>query len=122
MVFYVPAGWPPEVRPPGSEGFQASAVAWLLDILPPGYRERKRVHRYPVGLAIIARHHAEASLEGSREGYRTIRAELSACLPAGEIDVVLAAYRAEGARQAATARAVGLVVQALYRQGFRPPP
>lgn len=36
------------------------------------------------------------------------------------IDAVLAAYGAEGAKLAATARAVELVEQALRQQGFRP--
>jgi hypothetical protein len=113
MVSYVPAGWPPAVHPPGSEDFEASAVAWLLDILPPGYREHERVHRYPAGMAAIARHHAEACVEGARQGYRAIRAELGGRLPAGDVDEVLTAYRAEGARLVTTARGVELVEQAL---------
>lgn len=122
MVFYLPAGWPPAVHPPGSDGFEASAVAWLLDILPRGYREQKRVHRYPVGLAVIARHHAEASVGGARHGYRTIRAELSAWLSSDEIDAVLMIYGTAGKRQVAVARAVVLVEEALRQQGFRPLP
>lgn len=78
MVSYVAAGWPSAVHPPGSEHFEASAVAWLLDVLPAGYREQERVQRYPIGLAVIARHHAEACLDGARQGYRTIRSELHA--------------------------------------------
>jgi hypothetical protein len=114
MVSYVPLGWPPEVHPPESEDFEASAVAWLMGILPPGYREHKRVHRYPAGMAAIARHHAEACLEGARQGYRAIRAELGGRLPAGDVDEVLAAYRAEGARLVTTARGVELVERALH--------
>jgi len=92
-----------------------------LDVLPPGYREQKKVHRYPVGLAVMARHHAEACVEGPRQGYRTIRADLRECLPSGEIDVVLLAiYGKEGRRQVVTARAVALVEQALLEGGFRP--
>jgi hypothetical protein len=108
MVFYVPAGWPSAVRPPDSQGFEASAVTWLLDVLPPGYREQKQVHHYPVGLAVMARNHAVACLDGAREGYRAARAELGGFLPPGEIDAVLAVYRAAGDRQAATAREAGL--------------
>jgi hypothetical protein len=112
MVSYVPVGWPPAVHPPGSEDFEASA-AWLLGILPPGYREHKRVHRYPAGMAAIARHHVEACLESARQGYRAIRAELDGRLPAGDVDEVLAAYRAEGAGLVTTARGVELVERAL---------
>jgi hypothetical protein len=113
MTSYVPAGWPSAVHPPGSDSFEASAVGWLLDVLPPGYREQGRVHRYPVGLAVIARHHAEACVAGARQGYRTIRAELGTCLPADEVDEVLAVYGAEGVRLVTTARAVDLVGRAL---------
>src|SRR5690348_5763939 len=87
----VPAGWPSAVAPPGTQDWETTAVAWLLDILPPGYREHKRVHRYPAGMAAIARHHAEVCVEGARCGYRAIRAELGGRLPAGDVDEVLAA-------------------------------
>jgi hypothetical protein len=50
---------------------------------------------------------------GTRQGYRTIRGELRAFLPAGVIDEVLAAYGAEGARLVTTARSVDLVERAL---------
>jgi hypothetical protein len=105
----------------GSEDREASAVEWLLDVLPPGYREQQRVQRYPVGLAVMARHHTQAcvEVEGARQGYRSIRAELSGCVPSGEIDAVLAICGTEGRRQVVTARAVALVEQALAREGFR---
>jgi hypothetical protein len=93
-----------------------------LNILPPGYRDQNQVHRYPVGLAVIARHHAEASVGGARQGYRVIRAELSAWLSSDEIDAVLAIYGKAGKRQVAVARAAVLVEEALRQQGFSPLP
>lgn len=122
MTSYRPPAWPPAVHPPGSKEFQASAVAWLLDVLPEGYRAHKRVHRYPIGLAVIARHHAEACLDGARDGYRSIRAELRGWLSPSEVEAVLAAYRTAGAKHVATARAVGLVVDALHRDSYQPHP
>ena len=122
MTSYRPPGWPPAVHPPGSEELEASAVAWLLDVLPEGYRAQKRVQRYPIGLAVMARHHGEACLDGAREGYRSIRAELQGWLSPSEVEEVLATYRTVGARHVATARAVGLVVEALHRESFQPPP
>ena len=122
MTSYRPAGWPPAVHPPGTEEFDPSVVAWLLDVLPGGYRAQTRVHRYPIGLAVIARHHAEACLDGARDGYRSIRAELEGLLSPSEVEEVLAVYRTVGASYIATARAVGLVVEALHREGFRPLP
>jgi hypothetical protein len=64
-------------------------------------------------MAAIARHHAQACVEGARQGYRAIRAELGGRLPAGHVDEVLAAYRVEGAKMVTTARGVELVEQAL---------
>jgi hypothetical protein len=78
---YVPAGWTEAVAPPGTDGWEVSAVAWLLDVLPEGYREQQHVHRYPIGLAVMARHHTEACVDGARQGYRTIRADLNGWLP-----------------------------------------
>jgi hypothetical protein len=69
---YVPPGWPEAVRPPGSEDWEASAAAWLLDLIPE-YRLYPTVRRYPVVLAFIARHVLKGAVEGARQGYRTIR-------------------------------------------------
>jgi hypothetical protein len=108
------------VHPPGSEDFESTAVGWLLDVVPPDYRVHGVLRRYPVALATIARYHAKACVEGARQGYRTARTELAGALPPHAIDTVLAAYRKEGARLAATARAVGLVERALRGEVFTP--
>jgi hypothetical protein len=34
MAANLPHAWPDGVRPPGSEEFEESAIAWLLDVLP----------------------------------------------------------------------------------------
>jgi hypothetical protein len=57
---------------------------------------------------------------GAREGYRTARTELGTALPPHALDAVLAAYRAEGRRLVATARAVDLVARALRGEVFTP--
>jgi len=113
MATYTPPGWPAGVHPPGSEEFESTAVGWLLDVVPPDYRLHGVLRRYPVALAAMARYHSRACVEGAREGYRTARTELASALPPHAVDTVLAAYRKEGARLAATARAVGLVERAL---------
>jgi len=109
----LPPGWPAGVHPPGSDLFESTAVAWLLDVAPPDYRLYGVLRRYPVALAALARHHARACVEGARQGYRSARSELGGSLPPHAVEGVLAAYRKEGARLAATARAVGLVERAL---------
>ena len=120
MVTYTPPGWPAGVHPPGSDDFESTAVGWLLDVVPPDYRLHGVLRRYPVALATMARYHSRACVEAAREGYRTARTELADALPPQAIDTVLAAYRKEGARLAATARAVGLVERALRGEVFTP--
>ena len=120
MAEYVPPGWPTGVHPPGSEEFQQTAVAWLLDVVPPDYRLHGVLRRHPVALAALARHHLAACVAGAREGYRTARAELGDRLPPGSLDAVLDAYRTEGTRLVETARAVDLVGRALRGEVFTP--
>jgi hypothetical protein len=117
---YVPPGWPTGVHPPGSEEFEQTAVAWLLDVVPPDYRLHGVLRRHPVALAALARHHLAACVAGAREGYRTARAELGDRLPAGSLDAVLDAYRTEGRRLVETARAVDLVGRTLRGEVFTP--
>lgn len=120
MLTYTPPGWPAGVHPPGSEEFESTAVTWLLDVVPPDYRLHGVLRRHPVALACMARHHTKACVEGARQGYRTARTELTGSLPPHAIDTVLAAYRKEGSRLAATARAVDLVERALRGEVFAP--
>ncbi len=122
MATYMPPGWPAGVHPPGSDDFGSTAVGWLLDVVPPDYRLHGVLRRYPVALAAVARHHTRACVEGARQGYRTARAELAGVLPPHAIDTVLAAYRKEGARLAATARAVSLVERTLRGEDLTPAP
>ena len=108
------------MHPPGSEDFESTAVGWLLDVVPPDYRLHGVLRRYPVALATMARYHSKACVEAARQGYRTARTELAGALPPHAIDTVLAAYRKEGARLAATAEAVELVERALRGEVFTP--
>ncbi len=117
---FVPTGWPDGVHPPGTPGFEQTAVNWLLDVVPPDYRLHGVLVRHPVALATLARHHLAACVEGARQGYRSARAELGSDLPPGGLAAVLAAYQAEGRRLVATARAVDLVGRALRGEKFVP--
>jgi hypothetical protein len=120
MGAYLPQGWPEGVQPPGSQGFEESAVAWLFDVLPPDYRQHLVLRRHPAALASIALHYSLACVEGAREGYRTARAELGVALPPHAVDGVLAAYKTEGFKLAAAARAVELVERAIRGEVFAP--
>jgi hypothetical protein len=121
MVAYLPPGWPTGVHPPGSEEFERTAVAWLLDVVPPDYRMHGVLRRHPVALATLARRHLAACVEGARQGYRTARTELGDVLPVSGLDAVLAAYRSEGSRLVTAARAADLVEQALRGKEFTRP-
>src|SRR6516225_2953122 len=120
MAAYVPPGWPSGVHPPGSEDFERTAQAWLLDVVPPDYRLHGVLRRYPLALAAMAAHHARACVAGAREGYRNARTEVGGALPPHALEALLAAYRAEGRRLVATAEAVDLVARALRGEVFAP--
>jgi hypothetical protein len=120
MATYLPPGWPAGVHPPGNQDFERTAVAWLLDVVPPDYRLYGVLRRHPAALASLARHHLAACVEGARQGYRTARTELGSALPPHGVDAVLAAYRSEGRRLVAAATAVGLVERALRGETFTP--
>ena len=108
------------MHPPGTPGFEQTAVNWLLDVVPPDYRLHGVLVRHPVALATLARHHLAACVEGARQGYRSARAELGDDLPPGGLAAVLSAYQTEGQRLVATARAVDLVGRALRGETFVP--
>ncbi|MGW9280046.1 hypothetical protein ACWGVP_45370, partial [Embleya sp. NPDC055612] len=108
-----PPGWPRGVRPPGDPGWKDTAVAWLLDLCPPGYRNHDVLRKYPVILARMARRHVQAAPAAARDGYGTARLGLRDAIPVHAIDGVLRMYEYEGSHAAATERAVGLVERAL---------
>jgi hypothetical protein len=120
MTVYLPPGWPTGVHPPGSEEFERTAVAWLLDVVPPDYRLHGVLQRHPLALAALARHHLAACVEGARQGYRTARTELGDVLPVSGLDAVLEAYRSEGRHLVTMEHAAGLVERALRGEVFTP--
>src|SRR5215469_4486481 len=120
MTAYVPPGWPSGVHPPGTEDFERTAQAWLLEVVPADYRLHGVLRRYPLALAAMAAHHTKACVAGAREGYRNARTEVGGTLPPHALEALLAAYRAEGRRLVATAQAVDLVARALRGEVFTP--
>ncbi|MFG2088200.1 MULTISPECIES: hypothetical protein [unclassified Spirillospora] len=113
MSTYVPPGWPSQVHPPGTERFEDTAMAWLLELVPPEYRRYGVLRRYPIVLARMARQHVAASVEAAREGFRTARVDLGDAVPPHGVEAVLETYRREGARLVAILEAVELVETAL---------
>ncbi|MFI1386650.1 hypothetical protein [Embleya sp. NPDC020886] len=71
------------------------------------------LRKYPLILARMARQHVCAALAAARHGYGTARAETGRTLPDADLESTLRMYEYEGARAAATDRAVRLVEDAL---------
>ncbi|WP_067458402.1 hypothetical protein [Actinomadura macra] len=113
MSAYVPPGWPAQVHPPGTDRFEDTAMAWLLELVPPEYRRYGVLRRYPIILARMARHHVTASVEAAREGFRTARVDLGDVVPPHGIEAVLETYRREGARLVALLQGIELIETAL---------
>ncbi|WP_433335951.1 hypothetical protein [Spirillospora sp. CA-294931] len=130
MSTYTPPGWPKQVHPPDTERFEDTALAWLLELVPPEYRRYGVLRRYPIALARMARHHVNASVEAAREGFRTARVELGDTVPPHGVEAVLDTYRREGGRLVVLLQAIDLVETALrgqespddpdYRRPFTP--
>lgn len=109
----LPPGWPEAVRPPGTPEWERTAVAWLLDLVPPDYRAYEVLRKQPVLLARFAADHVAAGLEAARKGWRTLRADLADTLPPEVIDAAMMAYEREGTRLAEAERGVQVVAAAL---------
>jgi len=93
--------------------------SWMLSELIPDLRQHV-IRRYPVILAVIARHVATGAVDGARDGYRTARTELGEAVPPHAVDAALTAYRDEGRRLAAAAKAAVLVERALRGEALKP--
>ncbi|MGI5285981.1 hypothetical protein ACQEVF_21970 [Nonomuraea polychroma] len=115
---YLPPEWPAEVRPPSVPDWETSAVAWLLDAVPPEYRAYEVLRRHPVALASMARHHVAAAIEGARAGYRAAAVDLKGHLAPHVIEAVLDTYREEGPRLVRLSRSIAAVEAALRGDMF----
>ena len=113
MSAYVPPGWPAGVHPPGTERFEDTAVAWLLEHVPAEYRRYGVLRRYPAALSRMAHQHVSAAVEAARAGFRTARTDLADVLPPHGVEAVLDIYRREGTRLVEVAAAIELVDGAL---------
>ena len=58
--------WAPEaVCPPGRRDFEASAIAWPMDLVPPEFWQYGVLRRHP---AALAGYYTHGCVEGAREG------------------------------------------------------
>ena len=116
----VPPGWPPAVPPPGTEGFERAAGAWLLDLCPPDYRAHAVLVRHPVVLAVLAGHHVGAQAAAQQRAVATLRTDLADAVDPGVVERTLVALDHEQARLLAAARAVALLEDALRGRRYVP--
>ena len=103
------------MSPLGSENWQTTAAAWLLDLLPE-FRQYPAARQYPVVLAFLARHVLNGAVEGARRGIGHVRTELRGAAPPQVITAAPEDFRTEGHRLSTALRAVELVERAL-REG-----
>jgi hypothetical protein len=112
----VPPWWPPDVHRPGSPDWERSAVSWLLDQVPGEWRAHDVLRRHPTLLARLAAGETAASLEATREGWRTLRRDVGrggAKLPPEVVEEAMAAYERQGLRLVELTRQVDAVRQAI---------
>ena len=113
-----PPGWPGDLPGPG-EGLAENVTGWLLDRLPPEYRTSP-LRRHPLVLAMCARLHAQATLAGTRDVYRDLRAELRDHLDPTDIQAALVGLEDLAAQFGRSEREIELVEQALRGHVWRP--
>jgi hypothetical protein len=115
---YVPPGWPAQVRPPGTAGWEASAITYLLDCCPPDFRAYRVLRNHPVVLAQFAIHFVNGQHEASQRGLAAVRTSVSDYVEADVVEAASQAWLEQGARLARTRRAVALVEEALRGRAF----
>jgi hypothetical protein len=120
MSAHLPPGWPAAVRPPGTPGWEGSALQWLLDLCPPDYRGYGVLQRHPLALAWLAGQHVAGSRQACARALATARDQLADDLGPGALQQVLQTIEQEQARLIAAARAIGLIEQALRGHRYVP--
>ena len=115
---YVPPGWPRQVRPPGVPGWEATAIAYLLDCCPADFRAYRVLRNHPVVLAQFASVFVNGQHEASQRGLAEVRTSLSDCVEPDVVDAATQAWLEQDARLARVRRAVTLLDEALRGRVF----
>lgn len=116
---YVPPGWPEMVRPPGSPGWERTAVVFLLDCCPADYRGYPVLQRHPIVLARFAHRFVEGQLAATKSNLAGLRASLADHVDRQVLDHAADVLLTEDARLVRVRRAVSLVEEALAGVEFR---
>lgn len=115
-----PPGWPRSVPPPGAEGWEPRAVAYLLDLAPGDFRTEPLYARQPQLLAWRVQALVEAQLQSARAAYSRARAELREVATPEVVAEMLQALEREGAALLARRREVDLLASALRGEAYVP--
>jgi hypothetical protein len=116
----VPLHWPAAVRPPDTPDWEASAAAWLFDLVPGEYRGYEVLRRHPMLLSRFAAGHVEACLQAARAGWRSLRRDFGSELTPEVVEAAMSAYEREGIRLRELTRSVALVDAALRGTRWSP--
>jgi hypothetical protein len=117
---YVPPGWPNQVRPPGAPGWEATAIAYLLDCCPADFRSYRVLRNHPVVLAQFAMHFVNGQQEASERGLADVRTSLNECVEPDIVESAAQAWLEQAARLVRIRRAVALIDEALRGRVFVP--
>jgi hypothetical protein len=115
---YAPPGWPSQVRPPGAPGWEATAIAYLLDCCPADFRAYRVLRNHPEVLAQFAVQFVNGQHQASQEGLAEVRISLSEYVEPDVVEAATQAWLEQGARLARTRRAVALLDEALRGRVF----
>ena len=115
---YTPPGWPSQVRPPGAPGWEATAIAYLLDCCPADFRSYRVLRNHPVVLAQFAMHFVNGQQEASERGLADVRTSLAEYVEPDIVESAAQAWLEQAARLVRTRRAVALIDEALRGRVF----
>ena len=108
------------MRPPGAPGWEATAIAYLLDCCPADFRAYRVLRNHPEVLAQFAVHFVRGQHQASQEGLAEVRTSLWEYVEPDVLEAATQAWLEQGARLARIRRAVALLDEALRGRVFVP--
>ncbi|MHB2023986.1 MAG: hypothetical protein ACYCO3_11750 [Mycobacteriales bacterium] len=103
------SNWPAELRPPGSTGWQSSAVEFLFDCCPADYRSYELLRRHPVVLAYLARAQTAAAEQATVRALAGARSALADVVAPEVLEAAIGVCELEVRRLAELATAVAAI-------------
>lgn len=113
-----PPGWPQGVRPPDAPDWEASAVEFLLDCCPAGFRNHPVLCRQPLVLARFAAWQLDGAARAGELDLRSLRTALARQVPPEVVAQAVEVWQEVGAQLLRRRREVRLVADALCGARF----